>query len=74
MAVFSNYALWKMSMRGIEREDVELVLANPDDDFPSSTSNRHCYVRHIGSRRIQVVVESFNHERVVTAYEKPERG
>jgi hypothetical protein len=74
MAVFSNYALWKMSVRGIEREDVELVLADTDDDFPSSTSNRHCYVRQIGSRRIQVVVESFDHERVVTAYEKPKRG
>jgi hypothetical protein len=74
LAVFSNYALWKMAVRGIEREDVELVLANPDDDFPSSTSDRHCYVRRIGSRHIQVVVESFDHERVVTAYEKSNRG
>lgn len=70
MAKFSNYALWKMSVRGIAREDVELVLADSDDDFPSSTSERHCYVRDIGERRIQVVVESFDHEQVVTAYVK----
>lgn len=70
MATFSDYALWKMAVRGIAREDVELVLADPDDDFPSSTSDRHCYVRHIGERRIQVVVESFDHEQVVTAYPK----
>jgi hypothetical protein len=74
VAVFSHYALWKMAVRGIEREDVELVLADPDDEFPSSTPDRHCYVRRIGSRHIQVIVESFDHELVVTAYEKQDRG
>jgi hypothetical protein len=59
-----------MSVRGIEQEDAELVLADPDADFPSDTSNRHCYIRTVGGRLIQVVVESFDHEQVVTAYEK----
>lgn len=70
MATFSGYALWKMSLRGIDRDDVELVLADPDDDFPSATSDRHCYVRVVHGRLIQVVVESFDHDKVVTAYEK----
>ncbi len=70
MAKFSNYALWKMGMRGISRDDVELVLADADADFPSKTSPRHCYVRNIGNRRIQVVVEPSDHQQVVTAYEK----
>ncbi len=70
MAKFSDYALWKMAMRDITREEAELVLAEPDEDFPSQTSDRHCYVRGIDNRRIAVVVESFDHEEVVTAFIK----
>ena len=72
MAVFSYYALWKLAMRGIDRDDVELVLADPQCDFASPTG-RHCYVRTVGNRLIQVVVESFDHDQVVTAYEKSPR-
>jgi hypothetical protein len=70
VAQFSEYALWKMAIRGITRDDVELVLLDPDEQFPSSTSERHCYVRALGDRRIQVVVEPYDHQHVVTAYEK----
>jgi hypothetical protein len=59
-----------MAVRGITRDDVELVLADPDEHFPSSTSERHCYVRALGDRLIQVVVEPYDHEHVVTAYDK----
>lgn len=70
MAKFSDYASWRMAIRDISEEEVELVLADPDDEFPSTTSDRHCYVRDIDQRRIQVVVEPFDHEEVVTVYDK----
>ncbi len=72
MVEFCDYALWKMSIRGISRDEVELVLTDPHDDFPSRNREhpRHCYVREIDERPIQVVVEAADHNLVVTAYDK----
>jgi hypothetical protein len=59
-----------MQTRGISEEEVRLVLDDPDATYPSGTSDRFCYVRDIGGRRIKVVVESFDHEQVVTTYDQ----
>jgi hypothetical protein len=68
MAEFTDYALWKMGQRGIERDDVELVLAHAEHDFPSRESRRHVYARHIGARLLLVLVEPYDHNLVVNAY------
>lgn len=77
MAEFSEKVLTKLARRGIEPDDVELVLADPEQDFASRSSDRHIYSRHIGGRLLLVVVEPFDHEEVVTAYyplpERPQR-
>lgn len=70
MPEYSDYALWKMSMRNIDRDEVEAVLDDPDDHFDSATSDRHCYVRRVNGRPLEVVVESFDHNQVVTAYDQ----
>lgn len=69
MARFTDYALWKMDQRGIDRDDVELVLADPECDFPSRESSRHIYARTVGRRRIYVLVEPYDHDCVVNAFE-----
>lgn len=74
MAKFSDYSLWRMRRRGISREEVDLVLRDPDVTYPSGTSNRHCYVREIGERCIKVVVEPADHEQVVTTYDQRANG
>ena len=68
MAHFSDYALWKMSMRGIERDEVELVLADPEWDEASQQSERHVYGRSVGGRNLLVIVEPYDHTFVVNAY------
>jgi hypothetical protein len=68
MAEFCDYALWKMAVRGIERDEVELVLADPDWDEPSSESPRHIYARRVAGRAVCVAVEPFDHRQVVTAF------
>lgn len=73
MAKFSKYALWRLRTRAISVQEVEKVLADADVTYASSTSNRHCYVKEVNKRRIKVVVESFDHEQVVTAYVQDER-
>lgn len=58
-----------MSQRGIERDDVELVLIDADADWKSREPPfRHIYARRVGDRPIHVVVEPFDHEEVVTAF------
>jgi len=74
MARFSRYSLGRLAQRGISREDVEIVLRDPDATYPSGTSDRHCYVRDIDKRRIKVVVESSDHDQVVTAYDQLDNG
>jgi hypothetical protein len=75
MVEFSDYALWKMSQRGIERDDVRLVLADPECQFPSrELPLRHIYRRHIGGRLIYVVVEPFDHRQVVTVFLPPRQN
>lgn len=74
MPKFSWYSLRRLAQRGISRGDVELVLSDPDVTYPSGTSDRHCYVRDIDERRIKVVVESFDHDQVVTAYDQLNNG
>ena len=68
MARFTDYALWKMDQRGMEQDDVELVLADPECDFPSRESPRHIYARRIGGRRLYVLVEPYDHDCVVNAF------
>lgn len=70
MATLSEKVLAKLARKGIERDDVELVLDDPERDFPSRApgSDRHIYSRHVGKRLLLVVVESFDHNEVVTAY------
>jgi hypothetical protein len=72
MAKFSQDVLAKIARKpgGIEVDDVELVLADPERDFPSRSpgSNRHIYSRHIGGRLLLVIVEPDDREEVVTAY------
>lgn len=70
MPKFSRYSLGRLAQRGITQAEVDLVLSDPDTTYPSGTSNRHCYVRDIDGRRIKVVVEPFDHEQVVTAYDQ----
>jgi hypothetical protein len=69
MATFTDYALRQMSIRGIDRDDVELVLGDSDDDFPSKESPyRHIYARRITGRLLYVVVEPEDHDCVVNAF------
>jgi hypothetical protein len=70
MATISEKVLSKLNRKGIEVDEVELVLANPERGFPSRSpgSDRHIYSRHVGGRLLLVVVESFDHDEVVTAY------
>jgi hypothetical protein len=68
MARFTDYALWKMAMRGIERDEVELILSDPEREFASSESARHIYGRHVGGRLLYAVVEPFDHQLVVTVF------
>lgn len=68
MANFSNYALFKMSVRGISTEDVELVLADPETRLVSESSGRPIYVRTVDGRPIHVVVEVDDENEVVTAF------
>ena len=74
MPRFSRYALGRLVQRGISQADVELVLSDPDTTYPSGTSDRQCYVRDIDERRIKVVVESSDHDQVVTAYDQLDNG
>lgn len=69
MVEFTDYALWKMACRGIDRDDVELVLADPECDFPSRNSHRHIYSRHVGGELLYVYVEPYDHECVVNVFE-----
>jgi hypothetical protein len=69
MAEFTDYALWKMAQRGIDRDDVELVLADPEGGFQSREEPyRFIYSRHIGGRLLYAVVEPDDHECVVNAF------
>jgi hypothetical protein len=68
MAEFCDYAALEMDVRGIERDEVELVLADPGWDEPSTESPRHIYARRVAGRVICVAVEPFDHEQVVTAF------
>lgn len=40
----------------------------------TGTSDRFCYVKEINGRRIKVVVESADHDQVVTAYDQLQPG
>ena len=73
MARFTDYALWKMNVRGIERDYVELVLADPECDFSSRNSERHIYSRHVGGQLLYVYVEPYDHECVVNVFEPRSR-
>ncbi len=56
MAKYTDYALSQMAVRGIDPEDVELVLADPEWEGPSrEPPYRHLYSRNIGGRRLVVV-------------------
>jgi hypothetical protein len=69
MATFVDYALSQMAVRGIGRDDVELVLVDPEDSFPSrERPYRHIYSRHIGGRLLYVIVEPDDHDCVVNAF------
>jgi hypothetical protein len=69
MARFTEYALFQMAARGIDRDDVENVLADPEDEGISrEPPYRYHYWRQIGRRRLQVVVEPDDRECVVNAY------
>jgi hypothetical protein len=68
MANFSPYVLAKMARRQIERDEAELVLADPDSVFPSARTGRPIYVRTVGDRRIHVVVEAHDEDTVVTVF------
>jgi hypothetical protein len=63
-----------MARRGISQSDVDEVLADYDVSYPSSTSNRHCYAKTIGNRRIVAIVEPYDHELVVTAFDQLEQS
>jgi hypothetical protein len=66
MAHFCDHVLQQMALRGVERDEVELVLADPERDFPARETDRHFYSRHIGGRLILVAVEPYDHEELVT--------
>ena len=69
MTTFTYYAMTLMAARGIDRDDVELVLADPEWDGRSrEPPYRHLYSRHIGGRRLLVVVEPDNHDCVVNSF------
>lgn len=70
MVRFTGHATHQMAKRGISQDDVREVLTDFESSYPSGTSDRHCYVKTIDGHRIQVVVESYDHELVVTAYEQ----
>lgn len=75
MASFTDYALWKMAQRGIDRDDVELVLVDPECGFQSRKEpHRFIYSRHIGGRLLYVVVEPDDHECVVNAFWPDQEG
>ena len=77
MPTFSGTVRAKLGRKGIEPDEVELVLADPERDFKSRApgSDRHIYSRHVGKRLLLVVVEPFDHNEVVTAYYPvPERN
>lgn len=75
MAAFTDYALSQMAVRGIDRDDVELVLGDPDCEGPSrEPPYRHLYSRQIGGRRLLVVVEPYDHECVVNSFWPPPKG
>jgi len=70
MPKFSATVLSKLARKGIEPDEVELVLTDPERNFKSKAqgSDRHIYSRFVGKRLLLVVVESFDHDEVVTAY------
>ena len=69
MLSFSDSALWKMAMRGIERDDVELVVADPEWEGDSrEPPHRYLYRRLIHGRLIYVVVEPDDRNQVVTVF------
>ncbi len=68
MAEFSDYALYKMAVRGISRDDVELVLADPDGGFTSRESGRPFFVREVDGRLIHVGVEPPDNDYVVAVF------
>ena len=75
MAEFTPYALSQMAVRGIDRDDVERVLADPKDEGPSrEPPYRYLYSRQIGGRRLLVVVEPYDHDCVVNAYWPEPKG
>jgi hypothetical protein len=60
-----------MAQRGIDidRDDVELGLADPEDGFSSREEPyRFIYSRHIGGRLLYVVVEPYDLACVVNAF------
>lgn len=73
MAEFSPHALFKMAVRGISRDDVELVLADPDGGFTSRSTGRPCLVREVDNRMIHVVLEPPDNDYVVAVF-VPDEG
>jgi hypothetical protein len=72
MARFIDYALEQMAVRGIDRDDVENVLADPEDEeFSREPPYRYLYWRQIGGRRLLVVVEPDDRDCVVNAFWPP---
>jgi hypothetical protein len=69
MADFSSYVLRKLAKREISVATVERVLEDPDFHEPCRTPPRYCYFRRINNCRMCVVVEPFDHDQVVTAFE-----
>ena len=74
MAKISQKVRAKLHRKGIEVDDVELVLADPErgpEPSRAPGSERQIYSRHISGRLLLVFVEPFDHEEVVTAYYPP---
>jgi hypothetical protein len=73
MVRFVQHARRQMQKRQISEQDARDVLANPDASYPSP-SGRQVFVRTIGTRRLAVVVDPYDLELVITAYDQLEEN
>lgn len=71
MPTYIPHALRQMARRGISRDDVAAVLGDHDARYPSRVPGRECFVRTLGERRLEIVVEPTDKGyKVITAFDQ----
>lgn len=69
---YIHHARKQMAKRRITEEDVELALADPDETYPGNPTSRTCFVKHIGEKKVKIVVEPIRSDghRVITVIDQ----